>query len=809
MYSGKDVWELGDFEGSTLKLCGTNNSNDILDGTTNTTNPIIHLYNGTSSYDLIVTIENLTIQNATKGAIKLQDEHSILKLGHGCVITKNKDDDDGCGGIYNGGTVCIYDNAIIGKNANLINTNATNAIANGGNSPHGIYGGNVWIGYTDPSLDALDNSGNTCQIAGNCFSGIEMTGGTLYLGKGNIHHNYRNNGGGGVYLEHFSTMYMSGGTINNNSTDGNGGGVYVSGTTSSEFTMSGGVIEQNTAVTGGAIYNAGHFNISGDASIPAGDEGKNDVYLVNTRFINIADSLNPPPAANGISATFTPETYSETTTYIYDDTHGATVEQKYEKKKVTPQSVTIGGVAKKIKWKTTETGKIVIPFSATINSESYSTVASLIEALTDSAGPFNNQDITLTLEGKVSADELGKATVEGTIAYAIQNTVSNSIKLVIPSEAIVKLNSDSSNIFYNCKKLISADLSGFDTSESEYFGTMFANCSILKTLDLSSFVTSSVKYMDSTFGNCPELETIYVSNTFTTTSVNNSTNMFYNCTKLKGGEGTAYNSSKIDKTYARIDYGSSNPGYFTSVNDKPIDVTEETVDEVFANLHSGDNVIRINGSLNSNYIKALRTKIQNASNSIVLDFTAISDSNYSISSRNGTSVDSTYGDSFQSCTMLTKIIVSNNHKIYFSANAFKNCAYLATIKVIDSFDNTDSSYKCDSGQEPFAGCIRLKTLDFTECTTVKLVGTKFTTTTNTQDNSYTTEVRFGKKLYTLNINNSVAFTNENFKFEYQGTKSNWQTVSKTRLGTQKDPLKCHCAEDDITLTMDSLGIWSE
>ena len=45
--------------------------------------------------------------------------------------------------------------------------------------------------------------------------------------------------------------------------------------------------------------------------------------------------------------------------------------------------------------------------------------------------------------------------------------------------------------------------------------------------------------------------------------------MFSGCTKLIGGAGTKYNSSYVDKTYARIDGGTSNPGYFTDIADKP------------------------------------------------------------------------------------------------------------------------------------------------------------------------------------------------------------------------------------------------
>ena len=40
--------------------------------------------------------------------------------------------------------------------------------------------------------------------------------------------------------------------------------------------------------------------------------------------------------------------------------------------------------------------------------------------------------------------------------------------------------------------------------------------------------------------------------------------MFYSSTNIKGSEGTNYNSSYVDKTYARIDGGTSAPGYFWS-----------------------------------------------------------------------------------------------------------------------------------------------------------------------------------------------------------------------------------------------------
>ena len=72
--------------------------------------------------------------------------------------------------------------------------------------------------------------------------------------------------------------------------------------------------------------------------------------------------------------------------------------------------------------------------------------------------------------------------------------------------------------------------------------------------------------MNSMFKNATNLKTIYGSSKFVTTAVTSSTNMFYGCTKLIGGAGTKYNSSYVDKTYARIDGGTSNPGYFTAKN---------------------------------------------------------------------------------------------------------------------------------------------------------------------------------------------------------------------------------------------------
>ena len=117
-------------------------------------------------------------------------------------------------------------------------------------------------------------------------------------------------------------------------------------------------------------------------------------------------------------------------------------------------------------------------------------------------------------------------------------------------------------------KATTLDVSNFDTSKVTNMGSMFVN-SKATTLDLSNFNTSNVTNMAQMFNSSTDLKTIYVSNKFNTDKVTSSTNMFRGCTNLVGGAGTKYNSSYVDKTYARIDGGTSNPGYFTDIADKP------------------------------------------------------------------------------------------------------------------------------------------------------------------------------------------------------------------------------------------------
>ena len=111
------------------------------------------------------------------------------------------------------------------------------------------------------------------------------------------------------------------------------------------------------------------------------------------------------------------------------------------------------------------------------------------------------------------------------------------------------------------------DLSSFDTSRVETMKNMFYDCRSLTSLDLGSFDTSAVTNTEAMFSDCGALTTIYVSSAFVVNQVTSSGSMFSSMsTNLVGGAGTVWSSSNPgDKTYARIDGGTSDPGYFTAV----------------------------------------------------------------------------------------------------------------------------------------------------------------------------------------------------------------------------------------------------
>ena len=145
-----------------------------------------------------------------------------------------------------------------------------------------------------------------------------------------------------------------------------------------------------------------------------------------------------------------------------------------------------------------------------------------------------------------------------------------------------------SSMFEKCWALKSIDVSSFNTQKVESMESMFKECTNLESIDLSHFnpvggVMGSMFYgctslrevylggtsaamtsMYSMFEGCSALTTIYVGNNWNPGSSSYGINTFKDCTNLVGGKGTVYDAAHTDYTYAHIDGGASNPGYFTA-----------------------------------------------------------------------------------------------------------------------------------------------------------------------------------------------------------------------------------------------------
>ena len=125
---------------------------------------------------------------------------------------------------------------------------------------------------------------------------------------------------------------------------------------------------------------------------------------------------------------------------------------------------------------------------------------------------------------------------------------------------------DMSWMFNQLKAVSNLDLTHFNTENVTNMYCMFSECNSMSVIDLSSFNTLKVENMTSMFHTNPLLKTIFVGDGWTTENVVDSEGMFVDCPNIVGGKGTAFDADHIDKAYAHIDGGASNPGYLTDKN---------------------------------------------------------------------------------------------------------------------------------------------------------------------------------------------------------------------------------------------------
>lgn len=119
------------------------------------------------------------------------------------------------------------------------------------------------------------------------------------------------------------------------------------------------------------------------------------------------------------------------------------------------------------------------------------------------------------------------------------------------------------SMFWECTGLTSINMNNFNTEKVTTMYGMFKGCSALTTLDIRYFKTPVLANIQEMFFGCSNLTTIYAGHGWTYSGTDNQ--VFNNSPKLVGGEGTKYNPSYLGATYARVDGGTSSPGYFTRV----------------------------------------------------------------------------------------------------------------------------------------------------------------------------------------------------------------------------------------------------
>ena len=133
---------------------------------------------------------------------------------------------------------------------------------------------------------------------------------------------------------------------------------------------------------------------------------------------------------------------------------------------------------------------------------------------------------------------------------------------------------DMSYMFHECTGFTELNLSSFNTEEVKNMSNMFYGMNNIQftELDLSSFIVQwNLQHMEEMFADCKYLRTIKVSSGWEPRFVTDaeSYDMFSGCDALIGEQNTSVADVSDDKyiEYARIDGGTSRPGFFTTGNE--------------------------------------------------------------------------------------------------------------------------------------------------------------------------------------------------------------------------------------------------
>ena len=235
-----------------------------------------------------------------------------------------------------------------------------------------------------------------------------------------------------------------------------------------------------------------------------------------------------------------------------------------------------------------------------------------------------------------------------------------------------------SRMFNSCSSLTTLDVTNFNTANVTSMFYMFKFCSGLTTLDLSNFNTANVTAMFEMFASCSELKTIFAGYEWATNSETDGGLMFYDCPNLVGGAGTVYSADHTDHTYAHIDGGTANPGYFTDKNASPSDEIIQFADAEVQRICVENWDTNGDGALSMSEAAAV-TEISNT----------LFQKNESITSFNElqyfTGLTSIQYSTFERCVNLTSVVIPKNVRTVGN-DAFYGCKSLTSILVPDQVE---------------------------------------------------------------------------------------------------------------------------
>ena len=277
-------------------------------------------------------------------------------------------------------------------------------------------------------------------------------------------------------------------------------------------------------------------------------------------------------------------------------------------------------------------------------------------------------------------------------------------------------------MFCNCLKLTSLDVTHFNTTKVTNMSYMFYNCSSLTSLDVTHFNTAKVTDMSWMFAYCSALKTIYASSKFVTPQVSKSFNMFYNCKKLKGEVEEWTKGKATDKTYAKIE-----GGYFSRIpRVKYADGTltffltsKETLGENEYELNSGANPPGWKTHCKEITKVVFDTSFANAKPTSCYQWFSLCENLTQIEGIENLNTENVTSmrDMFNGCSSLTSLDLTNFNtaKVTDMKLLFANCSALESLDL--SMFNTENVTSMPS---MFNGATNLKTLNVSNFNTEKV-----------------------------------------------------------------------------------------